>query len=60
MTVYPRCNSCGELVHPIFDWCDLGQEYLCGDCHTDAPDEDDNDQPCSVCLEPGCTGGCID
>ncbi|AUV60696.1 hypothetical protein HOS75_gp034 [Gordonia phage SteveFrench] len=43
MTTYPRCNSCGELVHPIFDWCDLGQEYLCFDCHTEDDDEPDED-----------------
>ncbi|WIC40084.1 hypothetical protein SEA_DAKITI_98 [Gordonia phage Dakiti] len=32
MTVYPRCNGCGELVHPLFDWCDHQQSYLCDGC----------------------------
>lgn len=52
-------------MHPLFDWCDLGQEYLCDDCHTDTDEadediEDTDDEPCRVCLEQGCRGGCID
>ncbi|AMS02390.1 hypothetical protein SEA_HOTOROBO_98 [Gordonia phage Hotorobo] len=40
MTAFPRCNSCGELVHPIFDWCDHEQAYLC-DEHADVAADDE-------------------
>ncbi|ANA85864.1 hypothetical protein PBI_WOES_86 [Gordonia phage Woes] len=34
-----RCDECGELIDPLWSWCEGAQRYLCDDCCP--PDDDD-------------------